>query len=489
VCSRSQGNIRVQKLHNLASLEIVAACFKMVEGPGATRNGRKVQTAVGKFVVATPRISEAESSASQETLAPSTLPPHLAGELSGCILEEAFTVGKELFLIFTPRAIENSTPSLDSNALRLHFGMNGSLNVRRVKSNDVQKRPSGVAPWKQKNDPTLRLYLVEGSYYQPFGASNYIIVEAWDTTVTYPTSAMNARNKLVDLGTRDACSTLFHAQSVFDTMRQSGNNLIISDALLNQDIFPGVGNIIKIESLHRSKIDPRRIVSSLTDAELRRIIRFTRQFSMNWLKSGRAGPKLVYNQTTCQTCRGLTVKMQKIGGGSSNNGTQGHAFMSRVTFWCTLCQPFHVTKGNNDKTSSHSASNLGNRAGNENNPNNATATANIKSQTQCPQHGQRSIKLCRVRKGGQNMLRIFYTCKIRGCNYFHWADAPFSNCRCGRKAILRVSKTEKSGGRWFLCCASGDRSTKGNASNGCGHFEWAKDNHLEPIRSLLTPLL
>eukprot|EP00571_Detonula_confervacea_P005712 CAMPEP_0172325546 /NCGR_PEP_ID=MMETSP1058-20130122/54332_1 /TAXON_ID=83371 /ORGANISM="Detonula confervacea, Strain CCMP 353" /LENGTH=446 /DNA_ID=CAMNT_0013042125 /DNA_START=47 /DNA_END=1384 /DNA_ORIENTATION=- len=446
----------------------------MVEGPGATRNGRKVQVAVGKSFVATPRAPDIgsiheEVNASNET-APPTLPHHLAGELASHKLEDAFTVGKELFFIFTLGA------SVTEVALRLHFGMNGSLNARKVKSSDLRKRPSGVAPWKQKNEPSLRLYFIDESRSGFGGASNYVIVEAWDTTVTFPVSVQNSRNKLMDLTSRDACSTLFNAQDVFTAIRQSGNNLIISDALLNQDIFPGVGNIIKIESLHKSKIDPRKIVSSLTDAELRRIIRHSRKYSMDWLKSGRAGNKLVYNQTVCGTCQGMTVKMQKIGGSSSdgNNNVsgKGHAFMSRVTFWCTVCQPRNAS-GEDDgllKIPSD-PSNLGNMIGEGNSSSKAAKTTD-RPTAQCPQHGLKSLKLCRVRKGNQNTLRIFFTCKLKGCQYFAWADNQFSNCRCGKKAVLRVSKTERSGGKWFLCCALGDKSMKSNIPNGCGHFEW-----------------
>ena len=211
----------------------------MVEGPGATRNGRKVQVVVGKTMVATPRVPDAESSPSRETLAPPTLPRHLAGELAGHTLEEAFTVGKELFLIFTaPADMTTGSNEATATALRLHFGMSGSLIARKVKSNDVQKKPSGVAPWKQNIVPCLRLYFVDENQSRFGGASNYVILEAWETTVTYPTSAINARNKLMDLSSRDACSILFNAQDVFTSIRQSGTNLIISDALLSQDIFP-----------------------------------------------------------------------------------------------------------------------------------------------------------------------------------------------------------------------------------------------------------
>eukprot|EP00584_Thalassiosira_punctigera_P008904 CAMPEP_0172545136 /NCGR_PEP_ID=MMETSP1067-20121228/15136_1 /TAXON_ID=265564 ORGANISM="Thalassiosira punctigera, Strain Tpunct2005C2" /NCGR_SAMPLE_ID=MMETSP1067 /ASSEMBLY_ACC=CAM_ASM_000444 /LENGTH=451 /DNA_ID=CAMNT_0013331825 /DNA_START=159 /DNA_END=1511 /DNA_ORIENTATION=- len=402
----------------------------MVEGPGATRNGRKVQVAVGKTVVATPAIpdsrsSDAEFNAPRSTFAPPTLPHHLAGELAGETLEEAFTVGKELFLLFNA-PIDTPTDPNRATALRLHFGMNGSLIARKVKSSDVKKKPSGVPPWKQKSDPSLRLYFVDENQARYGGAFNYVIVEAWETTVKYPVSAMNSRSRLLDLSSRDACSSLFNAQDAFTSIRELGNSMIISDALLNQDIFPGVGNIIKIESLHRSKIDPRRIVSTLADAELRRIVRHTRIFSMDWLKSGRAGSKLVYNQTSCGTCKGMTVKMQKIGGSSSdgaNNGNgRGHAFMSRVTFWCTVCQPANNVLRVNEsslQTPSNSASNF----------NNPTTTAS-RVKAQCPQHGMKSTKLCRVRKGNQNVLRIFYTCKNRACHFFNWADTTFPDCRC-----------------------------------------------------------
>jgi formamidopyrimidine-DNA glycosylase len=445
----------------------------MVEGPGCTRNGRKVQLAVGKAFIDAP------------SAAAPTLPRHsiiAGGELTAnhSRLLEAFTVGKELFLIFAANTD-------DDVALRLHFGMNGSLIARKVKASDLQKPPSGIAPWKQGKEPSLRLYFMDnsGGGHFPGSTSNntsYIVIEAWDTTVNYPVSASKSRNKMIELTSRDVCSSLFNAQNVFTAIRELGNNMIISDALLNQDICPGVGNIIKIESLHRSMIDPRRIVSSLTDPELRRVIKQARLYSMDWLKSGRAGTKHVYNQTTCGTCRGTTVKMQKIGGGSSaddnsNDRGKGHAFMSRVTFWCTVCQP------------SNASVTIVTRETNATIPTQNVIETLSRPQMQCPQHGTKSLKLCRVRKDSPNYLRLFLSCNSKACQYFAWVDSEFPNCRCMKKAILRVAKTERSGGRWFMCCATGDKSLKGNSINGCGYFEWATDDHLAPFHSLLTPLL
>mmetsp|Transcript_6068 Transcript_6068/g.9932 ORF Transcript_6068/g.9932 Transcript_6068/m.9932 type:complete len:426 (+) Transcript_6068:137-1414(+) len=425
----------------------------MVEGPGATRNGRKAQVLIGKVV-----------SSSAPLLNPCHAP------LVGCTLIEAFTVGKEMFLIFNDTEDDNDASS--DTAIRLHFGMNGSFRTRKVANLEQQPPSSSTPHWKQ-ND--LKLYFENG-----INSGSYTVAEAWDTTVNYPVSASSARDKFTNLSSRDVCSVLFNAQNVFTSLRQLGSSLNISDALLNQEICPGVGNIIKIESLHRSTIDPRRMMGSIADIELRRLIRHARQYSMDWLKTGRAGTKLVYNQTVCGTCKGMTIKMQKIGGSSTDGNSNSNA-ISRVTFWCTACQPFNSTPlgSINGTMPSLTAGNQGTILGR--NP-----TLSNRTQPQCPQHGHRATKLSRVRKEGANILRIFFTCKMKSCQYFHWADGTFPSCQCGKKTILRISKTKTSGGRWFLCCAGGGR---GNNNNGCGHFTWATNDHLDILSTLLTPLL
>lgn len=426
----------------------------MVEGPGATRNGRKAQVLIGKVV---------------SSSAPLSNPCH--APLVGCTLIEAFVVGKEMFLIFNDTEEDDASET----AMRLHFGMNGSFRTRKVANLELQPPPSSTPHWKQ-ND--LKLYFENNGNNS---GSSYTVAEAWDTTVNYPVSASSARDKFTNLSSRDVCSVLFNAQNMFTSLRQLGSRFNISYALLNQEICPGVGNIIKIESLHRSKIDPRRMVNNIADIELRRLIRNTRQYSMEWLQSGRAGTKLVYNQTVCGTCKGMTIKMQKIGG-SPADGSNTSNGMSRVTFWCTACQPFNPTsQGNNNNRAMSSST-----AGSQGTILDRNPTLSNRSQPQCPQHGLRATKLSRVRKEGANTLRIFFTCKMKSCQYFHWADGPFPSCSCGKKAILRISKTENSGGRWFLCCAGGGR---GRNNNGCGHFAWATDDHLAPLSTLLTPLL
>ena len=116
----------------------------MVEGPGATRNGRKLQIAVGKTLVTGAESTGVESDAS--SLSQRTQPDRVADELAGRTLEEAFTVGKELFLVFATTPWDSTISPV---GLRLHFGMNGSLVARRVNSSDLAKKSSGAPPWRQ----------------------------------------------------------------------------------------------------------------------------------------------------------------------------------------------------------------------------------------------------------------------------------------------------------------------------------------------------
>ena len=151
------------------------------------------------------------------------------------MLESVFTIGKELYMIF-----KESLDGIESEmALRLHFGMNGSLSLR-----NASNKSSGAAPWKQNKQVSLRVYFTDAS-------SRLTILEAWDTSVSTRISAEDARSKFCTLSSKDVCSNLFNAQEVFTSLRQDGHQFSISDALLHQQIFPGVGNIIKVESLHR----------------------------------------------------------------------------------------------------------------------------------------------------------------------------------------------------------------------------------------------
>jgi formamidopyrimidine-DNA glycosylase len=49
-------------------------------------------------------------------------------------------------------------------------------------------------------------------------------------------------------------------------------------------VLPGVGNIIKQESLHRAGMNPLRKVGDFSEDEIARLVDILRWFSMEWLK-------------------------------------------------------------------------------------------------------------------------------------------------------------------------------------------------------------
>jgi len=320
-----------------------------------------------------------------------------------------------------------------------------------------------------------------------------MVFESRRTTVTL-VSANTARNKLTRLASSDVCSPEFNAVAVYERLlcsAKSNTNLIISDAILDQGIFPGVGNIIKIESLHNAKVDPRRTVDSLKDVEIRRVVAFCRQFSLAWLNTGRTPSKLVYNKTVCGTCKNTSVSMQKLGGGGNSSSPlpdDGRHYMSRVTFWCTVCQPVSKDTTNQDPLKPASIIQPDEQQ------------TNIMGADSCPQHGSTKVVIRRVRKTeSANFSRLFHTCQRKDCQFFVWADGRFPLCSCGKRAALKVSKTARSGGRWFFSCAQGrafgngvNNSNRGDSSSrgpGCKLFEWAGQIHLDRLGSSLTPLL
>lgn len=490
----------------------------MVEGPGATRNGRKIMRAIKRRVV------NAEFHSSNHTID--------ASDFSGRYLADAFVVGKELFLIFAPsiqifrnsfdhgHTRENTSRDDDVNdgeegkndiALRLHFGMNGCLYVGGSSGR------VNLPQWRQNEAPTLRLLfgspvetakkrkrskissddptiidLTENSNNNDVS----MVFEARRTTITL-VSANIARKKLSRLASCDVCSSKFNANHVYERLlclANSNINLIISDAILDQGTFPGVGNIIKIEALHKAQVDPRRTVASLNNVHIRRVVAFCRQFSLAWLKDGHTPTKLVYNKTICGTCQNASVSMRKLGGGSLSSPIpdNGKNYMSRVTFWCTHCQPVsEVRSAKESNLNPHKTPDI---------IRSDQQQMNAMGNVYCPQHGPAYVVIRRVRKPeSTNFSRLFHTCKRKECQFFVWADVRFPLCSCRKRAALKVSKTAHSGGRWFFSCAQGggfgngvNHGKDGNDSSrgrGCKLFEWAEQTHLDRLGSSLTPLL
>lgn len=104
---------------------------------------------------------------------------------------------------------------------------------------------------------------------------------------------------------------------------------LICDALLDQDIFAGVGNIIKNEVLFRTRVHPESTVGALPSRKLGEVIKQARQYSFDFLDWKRQFVLrqhwLVHTKRTCPHCGGPLSKTYP--------GTT-----RRRTFFCPVCQ-------------------------------------------------------------------------------------------------------------------------------------------------------
>jgi endonuclease-8 len=104
---------------------------------------------------------------------------------------------------------------------------------------------------------------------------------------------------------------------------------LVCDALLDQEIFAGVGNIIKNEVLYRIRVHPLSTVGALPAAKLRELVREARQYSFDFLawKKRFVLRKhwLVHNKGTCVR-DGTKLTRAWLGQ------------RQRRTFWCGHCQ-------------------------------------------------------------------------------------------------------------------------------------------------------
>jgi endonuclease VIII len=103
----------------------------------------------------------------------------------------------------------------------------------------------------------------------------------------------------------------------------------IADALLDQSIFAGVGNIIKNEVLFRTRTSPFLLVDDIPRKKLAAIVRDARTFSLQflaWRKEFALRKHLeIYGKSTCPACGGKISRLV-------------HGERGRRSFFCAHCQ-------------------------------------------------------------------------------------------------------------------------------------------------------
>ncbi|NXH30045.1 NEIL3 Endonuclease, partial [Myiagra hebetior] len=213
--------------------------------------------------------------------------------LVGHVYRGVETLGKELFMYF------------DQKALRIHFGMNGSMRINP----DGSKDRNGA-------QPVLEIQLTEDT------------VCFCDVTVEYRNAA-ECEQKVRMMESLDVCSPKFSFSRAEYEIKQQ-NTRMLCDVLLDQAVLPGVGNIIKNEALFDSGLHPALKVCQLTDEHVRQLVKMTRDFTLLFYKCRKTGCPLykhyrVYKRPACRECRG-SITVCHLG---DNN---------RITYFCSQCQ-------------------------------------------------------------------------------------------------------------------------------------------------------
>ena len=109
--------------------------------------------------------------------------------------------------------------------------------------------------------------------------------------------------------------------------------MLVCDALLDQNIFSGAGNIIKNEVLFRICVHPESKVGKLPTKQLNALIKEARNYSFDFLKWKKQFVLkkhwLAHTKKTCQRCKVPLVKQYL---GRTN----------RRSFFCNNCQVLYA---------------------------------------------------------------------------------------------------------------------------------------------------
>jgi endonuclease-8 len=110
------------------------------------------------------------------------------------------------------------------------------------------------------------------------------------------------------------------------SLRRAGPDRQLGDALLDQSLLAGIGNIFKSEGCFAARVDPWRRLGDVEDDEVLAVLGATRDLMAAAVADGRQ-PKRIYRRAgePCPACRG---PLRSRGQGDDN----------RTTYWCPRCQ-------------------------------------------------------------------------------------------------------------------------------------------------------
>jgi endonuclease VIII len=239
------------------------------EGDSLHRAARRLQVLVGQAV-------------GVETPHPRAAVKRLAEQLDGLVLESVEAVGKNLLLRFA-----------GGKVLRSHLRMTGRWRV------EPRGTPRAGRPWL-----VLR------------GAEHEAVL--WNGPVL-------ELDRNVRLGP-DILAEPPDYEAMRDRLRAESQDREIGDALLDQRLVAGIGNIWRAEALWAVRVSPWRPLADVSDSELRVVLEAAHA-QMTASVEGTRSLRRAYRRTgrPCVRC-GTPIRAHAQGDGA------------RIAYWCPGCQ-------------------------------------------------------------------------------------------------------------------------------------------------------
>jgi endonuclease-8 len=213
--------------------------------------------------------------------------------MKGKTVLEVRTWGKHLLLRFT------------GFTLKVHFMLFGSYRIDERKPNASPRLSLGFSKGEELNFYASSVQYIDAPLDEVYDWSADVLSPDWDPAA--------ARAKLRARPGELAC-----------------------DALLDQAVFAGVGNIIKNEVLFRIRLHPLSTIGALPARKLSQLVDEARQYSEDFLAWRRVFQLkkhlLVHGRSTCPRCG---IKLTRAHLGRTN----------RRAFFCTHCQRLLLRPG------------------------------------------------------------------------------------------------------------------------------------------------
>lgn len=214
----------------------------------------------------------------------STTPASLKG-LTGRTFKGARSWGKHLILEFT------------GCILRIHFLMFGSYRINQPRENRIPKLELGF-----KAD---RVYF----YSCAIKEITAELVESYDFRTDLMSDAWEEKRVL--------------------TLLKPKQEKLVCDVLMDQEIFSGLGNIMKNEILFRRRLHPETVLGALRGPEQKRLVRDCRKYSFQFYEWKKANVLkrnwLIMRKKACPACGGKVVKKPT-------------GVLKRLSHFCPKCQ-------------------------------------------------------------------------------------------------------------------------------------------------------